>query len=33
MGVACLFVVWYGTSLCLETMGQSIANCPGCRWA
>ena len=28
MGVACLFVVKYGFSLCLETMGQSIAELP-----
>jgi TRAP-type C4-dicarboxylate transport system permease small subunit len=24
----CLFVTWYGTRLCLETMGQSIAELP-----
>ena len=28
MAVVCLFVVWYGTSLCVETMGQSIAELP-----
>ena len=28
MGVACVFVVKYGTSLCLETMGQSISELP-----
>jgi len=28
MAVACLFVVWYGTSLCLATMGQSISELP-----
>lgn len=28
MGVACLFVVWYGASLCIGTMGQSISELP-----
>ncbi|MDH5341021.1 MAG: TRAP transporter small permease [Rubrivivax sp.] len=28
MAVVCLFVVWYGSSLCIETMGQSIAELP-----
>ena len=28
MALACLFVVWYGASLCLGTMGQSIAELP-----
>jgi TRAP-type C4-dicarboxylate transport system permease small subunit len=28
MLLVCGFVVWYGTRLCLETMGQSIAELP-----
>lgn len=28
MATACLFVAWYGTSLCLATMGQSISELP-----
>jgi TRAP-type C4-dicarboxylate transport system permease small subunit len=28
MVVVCGFVVWYGTRLCVETMGQSIAELP-----
>ena len=28
MLVVCGFVVWYGTRLCVETMGQSIAELP-----
>jgi TRAP-type C4-dicarboxylate transport system permease small subunit len=28
MVLICLFVVWYGTRLCIETMGQSIAELP-----
>lgn len=28
MVVASLFVAWYGTRLCLETMGQSVAELP-----
>jgi|TARA_B110000503_G_C6995709_1_gene349326 TRAP-type C4-dicarboxylate transport system permease small subunit len=28
MATACLFVVWYGASLCLGTMGQSISELP-----
>ena len=28
MIVVCLFVAWYGARLCLETMGQSVAELP-----
>jgi TRAP-type C4-dicarboxylate transport system permease small subunit len=28
MLLICVFVVWYGTRLCVETMGQSIAELP-----
>ena len=28
MAVACLFVVWFGAKLCLETLGQTIAELP-----
>ena len=28
MLLVCAFVVWYGTRLCLETMGQTIAELP-----
>lgn len=28
VGAASLFVAWYGTRLCLETLGQSIAELP-----
>ena len=28
MLLVCAFVVWYGTRLCLETMGQSISELP-----
>ena len=28
MVLACLFVAWYGLKLCLETMGQTIAELP-----
>ncbi|MCW5652867.1 TRAP transporter small permease [Hydrogenophaga sp.] len=28
MALACAFVVWYGTHLCLGTMGQSISELP-----
>lgn len=28
MAIVCLFVLWYGTRLCGETMGQSIAELP-----
>jgi hypothetical protein len=29
----CLFVVVYGTKLCLETWARAWPSCPGCRWA